>query len=227
MSKKKQTIGQQAGIYRRKLKKRGIDHLKDYKGQEVPVDYIPPLELVKHFQAEELIDEAKDLQDKLAAFKTKCQQIGDDLHERMMEENDIRESSVGGFTVANFDKSRKVEFKMDTVQVVDSEQLAVAKEYKDRFIADEAGQVSEVISDLLNLAFETSDGKIDPRRGRALNKYRDRIKNKNFRKFLDHYNQAFELNYTKRFERFQERDDQGEYNSILLTYSSLKPKNEE
>lgn len=222
--KKPRTIAQRAGVYRAQLKRKGVEVIKDHKGQDVPVDYVPAIDILKHFACEELMAEAAELHRKLAAFKGKCQQVGDEIYEQLMAEEEIREKSVGGFRLNNFDKSKYVDFKMDTVQVIDSEQLQIAKEYKDRFIKEEAGELSAVITDLLNLAFETSEGRIDPRRGRALNKLRGRIKNKHFRKFLDHYNQAFDINHTKRYERFIYRDDQGEEQSILLTYSRVRPE---
>ena len=221
--KKKRTLAQRAGVYRTKLKRQGVESIRDHKGKDVPVDYVPALDMLKHFVTEELIAEARELEHQLAAFKAKCQGIGDEMYDQLMAEEEIRDRSVGGFRLSNFDKSKTIDFKMDTVQSVDSEQLAIAKKYKDAFIEEESGQMSSVISDLLNLAFETSDGKIDPRRGRALNKYRSRIKNKNFRKFLDHYNAAFDLTYTKRYEKFSVRNDQGEYDSIVLTYSRVDP----
>nr|BDD47016.1 hypothetical protein 11 [Balneolaceae bacterium] len=221
---KKRTLAQRAGKFRAKLTREGVEYLEDHKGQKVPVAYVPPIDMLKHFACEELMADAQELVEALARFKGKCQQMGDELYEQLMAEEEIREKSVGGFRLNNFDKSKYIDFKMDTVQVVDSEQLAIAKEYKDRFIKEEAGEMSNVISELLNLAFETSDGNIDPRRGRALNKYRSRIKNKNFHKFLDHYNQAFDINHTKRYERFLYRDEQGEEQSIVLSYTKVDPK---
>lgn len=220
---KQRTIAQRAGTYRAALKRQGVEYITDHRGKDVPVEYVPALDLLKHFTTEDLLAEAMQLQQALAGFKSKCQGIGDEMYDQLMAEEEIRDKSVGGFRLTNFDKSKFIDFKMDTVQSVDSEQLAIAKEYKNRFIEEEAGQMSEVMSELMNLAFETSDGKIDPRRGRALNKYRTRIKNKNFRKFLDHYNAAFELSYTKRYEKFMIRNDQGEYDSIILTYSRILP----
>lgn len=224
---KKRSLAQRAGKFRAKLTREGVEYLKDHKGQKVPVAYIPPIDMLKHFACEELMAEAVELLESLALFKGKCQQMGDEMYEALMAEELIRDKSVGGFRLQNFDRSKYIDFKMDTVQVVDSEQLAIAKEYKDRFITEEAGEMSGVISDLLNLAFETSDGNIDPRRGRALNKYRSRIKNKNFHKFLDHYNQAFDINHTKRYERFLYRDEQGEEQSIVLSYTKVAPKVED
>lgn len=224
---KKRTLAQRAGVYRSKLKRAGVETLKDHKGNEVPVDYVPALDLLKHMICEELIQESKGLQAELAAFKAKCQNLGDNLYDRMMEEEDIRPNSVGGFRLNNFEKSLYVDFKMDTVQVVDDEQIALAKEYKDKFVEEAYGNVDPVMMEILNEVFENTKGKVDPRLGQRLNKYRSRVKNKSFRNFLDHFNQAFDINHTKRYEKFMERNDQGEYDSILLTYSKLSPEKSE
>lgn len=225
---KKQSIAQRAGVYRAALTRKGVKTMTDYKGQEVPVAYVPAMDMVKHYITEEIIEEAKELQQRLAEFKAKCQAQGDDLYERLMEENEIRETSVGGFTLTNFDKSKKVEFKMGTIETVLEEEIAIAKKFKDKFVEEITESVPDketqsIILEMMNMAFERSNGKIDPRRRSELNKYRERVTNKNFRKFLDHYNKAFDLNHTKRFEMFKERNNQGEYESILLTYSSLEP----
>ena len=227
MSDDKKTLAQEAGYYRRKLKNRDVEAMKDHKGQEVPVDYIPPIELLKHRHAEEMVDEAMELHNKLADFKARCQELGDDLHQRLMEEDQIRDHSVGGFTLNDFQHNVRVKYKIDSVQEIDEERLAKAKHFKDKFIEEEAGDMSKAITELLNYAFERENGNIDPRRGRALNKLRKRIKNKNFRKFLDEYNAAFDIRHTKRYELFQVKDDQGEWESISLTYSRIKPEKQD
>lgn len=221
--KKKKTLAQEAGYIRRRLKNKGVEMMKDHKGQDVPVDYIPPLDLLKHEHAESLVNEARELHNHMADFKARCQTIADDLHDRLLAEDEIREHSVGGFTLNDFGKNVRVKFKIDSVQEVDEERLEVAKAYKDKFIQDEAGDMSKAITELLNYAFERESGRIDPRRGRALNKLRSRIKNKNFRKFLDEYNAAFDIRHTKRYEMFQVLNDQGEWDTISLTYSRISP----
>lgn len=220
---KKRTLAQRAGVYRTKLKRSGIENLEDFKGNEVPVEYVPVPDLLKHFLAEELINEAIELRNKLAEFKAKCQEVGDELHEKLMEEDEINPNSKGGFRCQSFNLDKYVDFKIDTVQVVNEEEITKAKHYKNLFLEEKYGDLDPVMVEMMNEVFENSKGKIDPRIGNRFNKYRSRVKNKNFDKFLDHFNMAFDINHTKRYERFMVRNEQGEYDSIVLTYSKLNP----
>lgn len=226
---KQTTIAQQAGRARASLKRKGIKTLKDYQGKDVPVEYIPNLDLLKHFTCVELIEEAEQFKLELQKFKAKCQNIGDELYAQLMEENEIRESSVGGFTLSAFDKSQRVLFKMDSVKEKNPEQLTLAGEYWNRFMQTEYPDTDPkqhfLYSVVNELVFNAKD-EIDPGLVNLMNKYGERVKNSNYKKFLNHLNQAYDLRHTKRYEQFEKRDDQGKYKGVILTYTRLDPLEE-
>lgn len=225
--KKPLTIAQQAGYARRKLKNRDIEFLVDHRGRSVPVDYVPDIDLLKHFEALEIIDRAQELARELAEFKYEVQQKGDDLHDQLMAENEIRDNSVGGFTLATFSKELKVIFAMDTVQVKVQEELDMADEWWSKFLDDEfdedtkekIGWMIEIVDELLH----NTKGQIDTRNIGRLNRMASKIPNDKYHKFLKHLNQAYDTQHTKRYEQFKVRNDQGEYDSVLLTYSRISP----
>ncbi|MEX1120897.1 MAG: DUF3164 family protein [Balneolales bacterium] len=226
---KNKTIAQQAGYARRTLKRKGIESLPDYTGRDVPIDYVPNLDLLRHFRCIELLEEAEALRTELRKFKAKCQDIGDEMYVQLMEENEIRDSSVGGFTMGTFDKTQRVLFRMDSVKDKNHEQLTLAGKYWNRFMEDEYPDTDpkqhflySVVNDLVfNAKEEIDTGLIN-----VMNKYGDRMKNKYFKKFLEHLNQAYDLRHTKRYEIFEKRDGQGKYKSVLLTYSKVDPLEE-
>lgn len=231
MSKTKPlTIAQQAGYTVRKLKNRGIKTLKDHWGREVPVDYVPAIDLLKHFAALEMIEEAKQIAQRLARFKFMVQQQGDELYEQLMSENEIRGESVGGFTLATFDKTFKVLFKMDSVQEKIPEELKIAEKHWEDFMQERFGDKLEENAWLLDMVDEllhNTKKEVDLRQIGKLNRMRSKIKNKHYNKFLTHLNQAFDTRHTKRYEMFQTKNNQGEYDSIILTYASLEPEDPE
>lgn len=234
LEKEDRTINQLAGDIRRSLKRQDIKYLEDYKGEKCPVNYVPPLDLLRHSYCEELISEAKEIRERIAEFKHKCQQVGDKMYEVLMAEDEISDSSKGGFRMGMFDKSAYVDFKMDTVEEIDKAMLSKAEAHKEKFVQEMKdkldGKIAEdemFILDMMNDAFETSGGSIDPRIRTKLNRYRSRVDNKNFQKFLDYYNEAFDLRHTKRYEKFVERDDQNKEQSIILTYTKVDPKDPE
>lgn len=220
---KPQTINQQAAVIRRQLKKQGITTLRDGAGQDVPLDYIPSTDILKHGKAIALVARAKELHKLLQEFRTECQQTGDDLYEMMMAEEEISAKSVGGFVLTDFEKQVKIKFRMDTRTSINESELAMAKHFKDQYLAEHEGAIPAEVLSLVNMVFERDDQKIDVNRIRPLNRMRNQVKSKNFHRFLDHYNQAIETEHTKRFETFHEKDAQGEWESIILSYTRIKP----
>lgn len=225
MSKKK-TIAQQAGYLRSSMKRKGTQTLIDNFGREVPIEYIPDLDLVKHFHAQEMIDEANAIKKHMQEFKARCQKIGDELYDQLMEENQIKPSSKGGFTLPTFDKQVHVLFRMDTVKEKNHEHITLAGEYWNKFMQDEypdRDPKEHFLHNVVNeIVFNTKD-EVDTGLINMMNRYSAKIKNKYFKKFLEHLNQAFDLRYTKRFEVFEEKNKQGKYKGVILSYSKLEP----
>jgi len=221
------TIAQQAGYARRKLKNRDIEYLVDHKGLKVPINYVDDIDILKHWETIQIIERAKELREELAKFKGRCQQVGDELYDQLMREDEIRGQSVGGFTMATFDKEMKVLFKMDTVQVKIPEELTKAEDYWNRFLEDYYGDQDDkdaLMIELVNELLHNTKDQIDLRNIGRLNRLGSKIDNKLYYKFLKHLNQAYDTNHTKRYEQFQERNAQGEYDSIVLTYTRVDPK---
>lgn len=221
--KKSLTIAQQAGYARRRLKNRGVETIRDYKGQDVPIDYVPDMDLVEHFLTQELIAEAQELQDRLRAFKYKVQQRGDTLYGQLMADNEVDASEIKNYTLSTFDKSLQVPFRKPPRYTQDEKELAISRDYKKKFFTDMAGDLEGWIIDLIEELMENTRGDIDPRKIGTLNKLAQKIRNKNFQQMVKHYNQSLEPYYAKRYEQFKVRNDQGDYDSIVLTYASLTP----
>lgn len=224
---KKQSLNQRAAVIRRQLKKQGITTLKDGAGLDVPVDYIPAGDILKHGRAIALTERARELHQLLADFRAECQQTGDELYELMMQEEDIKSHSKGGFVLTDFQKEVKIKFRMDTRTSINETELQKARHFKDEYLKEYEGQIPTEVIHLVNMVFERDDQKIDVNRIRPLNRMRNQIKSKNFQKFLDHYNMAIETEHTKRFETFHEKNDQGEWDSIILSYTRIKPEGED
>lgn len=223
---KRRSINQMAGTAKTMLKRRGVEFLKDHKGNEVPIDYVPAIDLVKHVKCLELVEKAKQLKDQLAEFKFECQDIGDTIYDQLMHENEVRDSSVGGFTLGTFDKSSKVLYKMDTVSEKIPEELRIAEEYWEKYLEKYKTTETDIslMIEIVNDVLHNSKDEIDVRQIGKLNRYGSRVKDKNYHKFLEHLNQAYDTRHTKRYEQFYEKDNQGEEQSIVLTYTKLKPQ---
>ncbi len=220
------TIAQQAGYARKSLKRKGIKSLKDYNNKDVPIEYVPNLDLLKHYKCLELIERADSLKQQLMAFKAECIEVGDEMYTQLMEENEIRDSSVGGFTLGTFNKDQRVIFRMDSVKDKNPEQLKIAEKYWNEFLEDEYPGVDPAqhfLYSIVNDLVINSKDEIDGRLITTMNKYGSRIKNKLFKKFLEHLNQAYDLRHTKRYEIFEKRNKQGTYKAVVLTYSKLDP----
>lgn len=221
------TLAQRAGYARRRLKNRGITTLTDHHEAEVPLKYVPDIDLLKHAETLEILERAEALARELAAFKFEVQKKGDELHRQLMKEDEVRDNSVGGFTLATFNKSLKVIYAVDSVQVKIPEQLKMAQESWKNFLDDYYGDKDEkdrLMIEMVNELLHNQKDQIDLRNIGRLNRMGSKIKNKNYHKFLDHLNQAYDTEHTKRYEQFKKRTDQGDFDSVVLTYSSIDPR---
>lgn len=224
---KKRTIAQQAASARRKLKNRGIESLVDYKGNEVPIDYVPNVELLEHFLTIKTIEKAKELREELALFKHSIQSQGDELHLQRLEEGGIHQKEVKNYSLSTFDKSKKVIIKRPPKYTQDETELAICREYKKKWFADMAGNIAQWLIDLVSSLIENRDGDIDRDQIGTLNRMAEKISNKNFQKMVEHFNKSLEAYYAKRYEQFIECDEQGQEKTIVLTYASLKPQGDD
>jgi hypothetical protein len=229
MPNKKQTIAQQAGYVRGALKRKGMKHLQDFNGRKVPIDYVPDLDLVKHHLCTGFFEKIEQKERELRELKTELQQAGDELHTQLLAEGDIRDDSVGGFTLARFDKQARIIYKMGTVKDKNPEQLQMAGQLWNKFMEDEYPNTDpkqHFLHSIVNeLVFNAKD-EVDTNLINTMNKYAERVKNKYYHKFLHHLNKAYDLRHTKRFEIFEKKDDQGKYKSVILTYAKLDPLEE-
>lgn len=216
---KKTTIAQQAGIIRRKLKRQGIEVIKDHEENEVPLKYIPNAKLVEHFTTADLVEEAKDILRQLEAFKAKVQSSGDEIYTKLLEEAGVASKEVKNFHIATLDRSMKIVFKRPPRYTQDEKELAISREFKKAWLKDEAENVPEYIIDLVSSLIEARDGNIDQSQISELNKLTDKIKNKNFQQMVKHFNKSLEAYYAKRYEQFIERNVQGEEDTYVLSYA--------
>lgn len=218
------TIAQRAGYARRKLKNAGVESIADHKGTEVPIDYVPDIKLVEHFLTLELIEEAREIRQRIREFKYKVQSEGDDVYQQILADADLEDKEIKNYTLSSFNKMKRVVFKRPPAYTQDEKQLEISREYKKKFIQEMAGDVPDYVVDLVEELMENSQGDIDQAKISKLNQLATKIKNKNFQKMVEHYNQSLDAYYAKRYEQFVEKDDQGEDASIILTYASEKPK---
>lgn len=225
--KKQLSIAQRAGYARRRLKNAGVESIKDHKDQDVPLDYVPDIKLVEHFTTLELIEEAKEIRQRIREFKYKVQTQGDDIYTQMLKDAGVDAGDIKNFSLSTMNKQKLVRFKRPPAYTQDEKQLEISRSFKRKFFEDMAGDVPDYIVDLIEELMENSQGDIDQAKISKLNQLATKIKNKNFRQMVEHYNQSLDAYYAKRYEQFIEKDDQGEDSSIILTYASEHPVNPE
>lgn len=219
---KKRTIAQQAGIARRSLKRQGVEFLTDYKGTDVPLEYVPNIALVEHYITQELLNQARQIRKDLENFKARVQGQGDDIYMKILAEAGV-ESPNKNFSLTNFDKSERIVFKRPPKYTQDEKELAISREFKKAWLKDESASTPDYIIDLVTSLIESKDGNIDQAQISELNKMREKIRNKNFRKMVDHFNKSLSAYYAKRYEQFLFKDEQGRDQSIVMNYADADP----
>lgn len=220
----KQTIAQQAGLIRRRLKRQGIETIKDHEENDVPLAYVPNIKLVEDATTRELIAEAKEILQRIREFKARVQDQGDAIYGKVLEEEGLSAKQVKNFHISSLDKSMRIVYKRPPKYTQDEKELAISREYKKKWLQDEADNaVPDYIIDLVTSLIESRDGNIDQAQISELNKMTEKIRNKNFRAMVKHFNRSLEAYYAKRYEHFIERDEQGQDQSYVLTYAKADP----
>ncbi len=223
-TQKLKTIAQQAAIIRRALKRKGINTLTDYKGNQVPLEYIPNSQLVEHSFTSEVNQVANQLLTALEEFKYMVQSNGDQIYSQHLSEGGIEAGEIKNFTLNSLDRKSSIKFTRPPRYSQDEKELAISREYKKKWLADEAENVPDYVLELVIGLIESKDGNIDQAQISELNKMKEKIRNKNFRKMVDHFNKSLQPYYAKRYEQFIYRDEQGQEHTIILTYAKVSPK---
>ena len=199
-----------------------IKTLRDHNGFDVPVTAIGKIDLKKNQTAIKIAEKFKEMAVRLQNLKDFAFDAADEIYELQLKAYEIDGRDVermkGNFTFFSYDKRFKVEVNIGQRLEFD-DKINLAKAEIDEYLKEiTEGQNSDIMI-IVNNAFTTVRGKLDPKRILQLFSYQ--IKNVRWKKAMEILQDSITTNHSKRYIKVSERDSNGEYQNINVQFSSI------
>lgn len=193
-------------------------------GQEIPYNRTTKSERLKEKLAYKLFSDAEIINEKLVGFKAKMVEAVEQVMELAREENEVKLNGKGNYTWYNFNRSIKIEVNVNEAIKFDEITIESAREKLMDLIRTNISGDDFIIS-IVEDAFQTSKGKLDPKKILGLKRHTSRIKNANLKnewesvmKLID---QSISRPNSKTYFKVWELDNEGKYNVVELNFSAL------
>ena len=193
---------------------------KDARGHLVPESTIKPIDLERDVLVQEMVNQAKQVQQAMHHFKTAA--FGDiaAFVQLSAEQYDVKiGGNKGNVTLYSFDgKYKIVRQSQDSIRF--DEKLQAAKALIDECISRWAVGSNDNIQVLINDAFQVDrEGKIST--GRVLSLRRLDIHDEQWTQAMQAISDSIIVTDSKSYIRFYERDEKGVYQAISLDFATI------
>lgn len=193
----------------------------DESGNKIPYSRTTRLERSMEHKSAKLLKDAKDLSDRMAAFKDDIARVCAEIYAAFMAEKEVKPTTKGNFTWYNFDRSIKIEVAINERITFDELQISAAREKLDQFLTENMDGKVEFIKELVIDAFKTSRGQLDAKKIMSLLKYRSKIRQPLFQSAMEDIEAAIRRPASKTYYRVFERTDEGNYKLVDLNFSTI------
>lgn len=169
----------------------------------------------------EMINQARDLNAQLKVFKEASLDAMKAFQLKLEMYGDMRANSKGGFQLTSQDGNRRVQYKFISLSFYD-ERAAKAEQLLKQFLTDTIKKkdvtVHGIIMDLLE---KNKNGQLEFSRINKLYKYEDSYQDPRWKEALDLFKESFQTGESKYDLYYQERDAEGKWQTLNLTFNSL------
>lgn len=197
-------------------------YMRDAKGRLVPLALVRPIDQARHQVVLELIDEARELSERLAAFKARALGDVEAFVSLSAEQYQVELGGAkGNLTLTSYDGRFRI-IRQTQDRLVFDERLQVAKELVDRCIREWASNATDKIQALVTHAFQVDRaGKVSTERVLGLRKLDidDARWTQAMTAIADSVTVASSATYLRFYERVG--DDGDVYRPISLDLSTL------
>lgn len=198
---------------------------KDENGLEIPGTRVTKAEKLKERKAAQLLKQALKIHQTLKSYKSTIDQACQEVFDAVMEEAGAKgQNHKGNFTWYNFDRTIKVEVNINERIDFDDALIAAAKDKFYEFLSTNTSGIDEMIRSLIMDAFQTTRGKLDPKKVLGLVRYRSRINEKKYPLYheaIDLIERSIRRPDSRKYFRIWERKQDGKYVNIDLNFSSI------
>jgi len=191
---------------------------KDHEGNTIPSQYVPAIDKARDKVAQRILKQATNLNARIAKFKNDSLTECDDLYNQILESHKVRKNSKGGYSITSFDKDIKIEISIQE-RVSFDDLIQVAQLKIQEYLESKTHGIDTDLQQIINLAFKTSQGKMDVKR--VLGLFKLDIKHHLWIEAMEILKNSISRNNSKRYMRIWQKADNGEYKSIELNFSSI------
>ena len=201
------------------IQKAGDKHWKDVDNVSVPKKYISKIDQKTERVVAKVLLKTIAFQKKAVELKNIMIDECDELYFEMMKAAgiDVKERK-GNYTVFSFDRSIKLEMKVSD-RIEFDEKINFAHEKIKEFLVLKTKGVDNVLTELINGAFNTQSNRLDTKSIFKLFKYK--IKDSIWLEAMDLIKESIQKNKSVRYLAIYQKDDDGKYNQIQLNFSAL------
>ncbi|ROI09769.1 DUF3164 family protein [Chryseobacterium sp. H3056] len=196
----------------------------DESGTEIPYNRTTASERLKEKYAFALLSDAEAINQKAADFKTKITDLVQEVIEAAREENSVKLEGKGNYTWYNFNRTIKIEVNVQEQISFDELTIESAREKLMDLIRTNISGDDFIIS-IVEDAFQTSKGKLDPKKILGLRRHTERIKNAKLKAewsdIMTLIDKSISRPNSKTYFKVWKKDAEGKYKGVELNFSAL------
>ena len=196
----------------------------DESGTQIPYNRTTAVERKKEKHAFTLLKKGQNVTKILAELKAAVKEASDEVLNAEREASNVKLSEKGNYTWYNFDKSIKIQVDVNEPIKFDEIKIASAKEKLMNLIRTNINGDEFIIS-IAEDAFQTSFGKLDPKKILGLRKHSARIKNQAIKLEWDETMKLIDASITrpksKSYYKIWVKNEEGEYEGVELNFSNI------
>lgn len=196
----------------------------DEAGDQIPFNRTTAIERKKEKHAFSLLKKGKAVYQVLADLKAAIREASDEVLNAEREASNVKLSEKGNYTWYNFDKSIKIQVDVSEPIRFDEIKIAAAKEKLMELIRTNISGDEFIIS-IAEDAFQTSSGKLDPKKILGLRKHSARIRNEKIKQEWDDTMKLIDSSITrpksKSYYKIWVKDSEGKYQGVELNFSNI------
>jgi len=192
-------------------------------GQEIPYNRTTKYERQCEIHSAKIAKHAADINEKLNSFKDYISTTSDDLYKQFLEENNGKApgKGKGGITIFSFDRSIKIQLKIQDSIAFDDNTINLAKQKLDEVLEDGLQGAKDFVKPIVMDAFSTIGGKLDTKKVLSLRRYEAQAKDERYSEAMALISKAIRKPKSKDYYTVWLRDDKGEYQIVQLNFSNI------
>lgn len=194
----------------------------DENGVQIPANRITRAEKIREKKTAMLLKKAQDLNARLKAFKEELKEACDEMEEVSLGELGVNADNFkGNLTFFNFDRSIKIERSISEPMKFDDLTIAAAKEKLDLFLREAIESKFDFAKEMVMSAFETRNGKLDPKKITPLTRYEAKVNHPLFTDACRLIQQAIRRPDSKTYYRIWVKEDGEKHEAVELNLSNI------